>query len=520
VAKKILFGNDAVTSLSRGATQLADVVGCTLGPRGHTVIYEKIGADPIVTKDGVTVAKEVELWNRFENMGATLLREVSATTSDASGDGTTTSTVLANAMLTEGRKLLSAGHDPLELKAGMEWAVARIVDYLKKSTIRVSSKDDIVRVGLIAANGDEVIANLVAEAMDMIGQDGVITVGDSHGTDTALKVIEGMKLDSGYASPEFASEGNVKVEYENPYIMVCDGRIQSILGIHKVLNEAHKDSVNLVIICDSMDADALSALLGNVRLGRVHACVVKFQGVGDKRRESMRDISVVTGGQYISSELGLEITKCGLAECGRADKITIGREDTLIVGGKGRIEDVETRIAQIKSEIRQAWSEFDIEKYQDRLGRLTGGVAVISIGAYSDFELRERKARVEDCLHAVQVATRNGILPGGGVALLHASSVLTDCPEKLKFGVGLVRKALEAPLAKMLSNGEYESDVIIQDLLNSGDSMGWDVNKGCKVDMLQSGIVDPTKVVIDTITHAASVSALILSTAVAVVNQV
>jgi chaperonin GroEL len=514
-AKQILYSEDARKKLEAGANKLANAVKVTLGPRGRNVLLDKKFGSPTITKDGVTVAKEIEVEDPFENLGAQLLREVASKTNDVSGDGTTTATVLAQAMLHEGMKHVTAGANPMFLKRGIDKAVEQIVEQIRSKAIPVETKDKTAQVGSIAANGDTLIGEMIADAMHKVGKDGVITVEESKTMHTELDHVEGMQFDKGYISPYFVTDSEkMEATFDEPFILISEKKISSLQDLLPLLERVIQAHKPLVIIAEDVEGEALATLVVNKLRGSFKCAAVKAPGFGDRRKEMLKDIAVLTGGQVISDELGHKLDKIGVDMLGRASRIHISKENTTIVEGKGNDADIKGRIDQIKGAIENTDSDYDREKLQERLAKLVGGVAVIRVGAATETELKEKKHRMEDALSATRAAVEEGIVPGGGSTLLHLAGALDTL--KLQgdeqLGVNIVRKALEQPLRVIANNAGAEGSVVVEKVKASGWGQGYNAVTGEFVDMLQQGIVDPAKVTKNALVNAASIASMVLTT--------
>ncbi|MFZ0425086.1 MAG: chaperonin GroEL [Xanthobacteraceae bacterium] len=516
-AKEVKFGADARERMLRGVDILADAVKITLGPKGRNVVIEKSFGAPRTTKDGVTVAKEIELHDKFENMGAQMVREVASKTNDAAGDGTTTATVLAQAIVREGSKMVAAGMNPMDLKRGVEKAVEAVVADLKKRSKKVKSNDEIRQVGTISANGDTTVGKMIAEAMAKVGNEGVITVEEAKSLDTELEVVEGMQFDRGYISPYFVTNAEKMVaELDEPYILIHEKKLASLQPMLPILEAIVQGGRPLLIIAEEVEGEALATLVVNKLRGGLKVAAVKAPGFGDRRKAMLQDIAVLTGGQAISEDLGIKLENVTLAMLGKAKKVMIDKENTTIVNGGGKKKDIEDRITQIKAQIEETTSDYDREKLQERLAKLAGGVAVIRVGGATEVEVKERKDRVDDAMHATRAAVEEGVLPGGGVALLRASEALKKvrvANEDQRHGVDIVRKALQAPARQIATNAGEDGSVIVGKILeNSNYSFGFDAQGGDYVDMVKKGIIDPTKVVRQALQGASSVAGLLITT--------
>ncbi|MDQ2841831.1 MAG: chaperonin GroEL [Acidobacteriota bacterium] len=514
-AKQILYSENSRQAILRGVNQLADVVKVTLGPKGRNVVLEKKFGGPTITKDGVTVAKEVELRDPLENMGAQMVREVASKTSDIAGDGTTTATILAQAIFREGVKSVAAGANPMALKRGIEKAVDAVVEEVKKYSKPVSG-DAIAQVGTISANGDATIGNIIAEAMKKVGKDGVITVEESKTMVTELQTVDGMQFDRGYLSPYFISDPDrMEAVLEDPYILIHEKKISNMKDLLPLLEQIARSGKPLLIIAEEVEGEALATLVVNKLRGTLNACAVKAPGFGDRRKAMLEDIAVLTGGKALMEETGIKLEGVRLEDLGRAKRVTIDKDNTTIVDGGGQQKTIEGRIKQLRAQIEETTSDYDREKLQERLAKLAGGVAVIKVGAATETEMKEKKARVEDALHATRAAVEEGIVPGGGVALLRAGKTLhnfkADGDEQI--GVDIIRKATEEPLRQISGNAGYEGAIIIERVRSNDDfAYGFNAANGQFENLVQSGVIDPTKVTRSALQHAASISALMLTT--------
>ncbi|RPH96652.1 chaperonin GroEL [candidate division KSB1 bacterium] len=515
-SKIITFDVDARANLKKGVDMLADAVKVTLGPKGRNVVIEKKWGAPTVTKDGVTVAKEIELEDAIQNMGAQMVREVASKTSDIAGDGTTTATVLAQAIVGEGLKNVTAGADPMALKRGIEKAVAAVIADLKTNSKSQSGKKDIAAVGSISANNDPAIGNLIADAMEKVGKDGVITVEEAKSMETTLEVVEGMQFDRGYVSPYFVTNpDSMECEMEEPMVLIHDKKVASMKDLLPILEKTVQTGRGLVIIAEDIEGEALATLVVNKLRGTLKVAAVKAPGFGDRRKAMLDDIAILTGGRVISEEAGFKLENTVLSDLGKAKKIIIDKDNTTIVEGAGKADDIKGRINQIKKQIEVTTSDYDKEKLQERLAKLAGGVAVLKVGAATEVEMKEKKARVEDALHATRAAVEEGIVPGGGVALLRAQKVLDkvklDGDEKL--GLNIVRRALEEPIRMIANNAGWEGSVVV-DKVRTNDKYSYGFNAATEkyADLIEDGVIDPTKVVRVALENAASVGALLLTT--------
>jgi chaperonin GroEL len=522
-AKEITFHQAAREAILRGVQMLAEAVSVTLGPRGRNVVIERSFGSPTITKDGVTVAKEIELDARFENMGAQMVREVASQTSDKAGDGTTTATVLARAIYEEGLRLVSAGHNPMDLKRGIDAAVEAVVEQLKKISKPTQGKKDIAQVGTISANGDRTIGNIIAEAMDKVGKEGVITVEEAKGLETTLDVVEGMQFDRGYVSPYFVTNPDrMEAVLEDAYLLVTERKISAMADLIPVLEQIARSGKPLLIVAEDIEGEALATLVVNKLRGTLHVCAVKAPGYGDRRKEMLKDIAVLTGGQLVADELGIKLEELTLKELGRAKRISIDKDNTTIVDGAGKRAEIEGRIKQLRSQIDEAASDYDREKLQERLAKLVGGVAVIAVGAATETEMKEKKARVEDALHATRAAVEEGIVPGGGVAYLRALAALKKLavPEgDQRFGVQIVQKALEGPTRRIAENAGVDGAVVISRILDGKGAFGFNAQTEVYEDLEKAGVIDPTKVSRTALQNAASVAGLLLTTEAMVADK-
>jgi chaperonin GroEL len=515
-AKEIVFHQFAREAILRGVQTLAEAVAVTLGPKGRNVIIEKSFGSPTITKDGVTVAKEIEVEPKFENMGAQMVREVASQTSDKAGDGTTTATVLARAIYEEGLKLVAAGHNPMDLKRGIDRAVEVVVGELKKLSKPTHGKKDIAQVGTISANGDETIGNIIAEAMEKVGKEGVITVEEAKGLETTLEVVEGMQFDRGYSSPYFVTNPDrMEAVLDEPYILITEKKISAMADLVPVLEQVARSGKPLLIVAEDVEGEALATLVVNKLRGTLHVCAVKAPGFGDRRKEMLKDIATLTGGNVVAEELGIKLEQLTLKDLGRAKRITIDKDNTTIVDGEGKREDIEARIKQIRAQIEETTSDYDREKLQERLAKLVGGVAVINVGAATETEMKEKKARVEDALHATRAAVEEGIVPGGGVAYLRALKVLRklDVPEgDQRFGVAIVEKALEFPARRIAENAGWDGAVVVAKINDGKGAHGFNAATEVFEDLEKAGVIDPTKVSRTALQNASSVASLLLTT--------
>ncbi|MEJ6784382.1 chaperonin GroEL [Aminobacter sp. Piv2-1] len=516
-AKEVRFHGDARAKMLRGVDVLANAVKVTLGPKGRNVVIEKAFGAPRITKDGVTVAKEIELEDKFENMGAQMVREVASKTSDVAGDGTTTATILAQAIVQEGAKAVAAGMNPMDLKRGIDKAVEAVVEELKRHARKVTRNDEIAQVGTISANGDTEIGRFLAEAMDKVGNTGVITVEEAKTAVTELEIVEGMQFDRGYLSPYFVTNPDkMRAELEEPYVLIHEKKLGNLQAMLPILEAVVQSGQPLLIIAEDIEGEALATLVVNKLRGGFRIAAVKAPGFGDRRKAMLEDIAILTGGTAISEDLGIKLENVTLAMLGRAKKVVIEKESTTIVEGAGKTEEIQRRIAQIKAQIEETTSDYDREKLQERLAKLAGGVAVIRVGGSTEVEVRERKDRVDDALHATRAAVEEGILPGGGVALLRAASALatvqTDNPDQ-KTGVDIVRRAVETPVRQIAENAGAEGSIIVGKLREQADfAFGWNAQTNLFGDLYKQGVIDPAKVVRTALQDAASVAGLLVTT--------
>jgi chaperonin GroEL len=522
MAKQLVFDEAAKRHILNGVTMLTDAVKATLGPKGRNAVLDKKYGAPTITKDGVTVAKEIELKDPFENMGAQLVREVASKTSDVAGDGTTTATVLAYSVYKEGLKHVAAGANPMEVKRGIDKAIIVVIDELKKMSKPVQEKKEIAQVGTISANNDSSIGDLIAEAMDKVGKDGVITVEEAKSMQTTLDVVEGMQFDRGYISPYFITDPErMECILENVFILIHEKKISSMKDLLPILEQTAKMGRPLLIIAEEVEGEALATLVVNKLRGTIHVCAVKAPGFGDRRKAMLEDIAVLTGAQMIAEDLGIKLENIKLSDLGSAKKVTIDKENTTIVEGAGDSKKIEGRVKQIKAQIEETTSDYDREKMQERLAKLVGGVAVINVGAATETEMKEKKARVEDALHATRAAVEEGIVPGGGVALLRCIPALGKMKLEgdQQVGVEITKRALEEPIRQIVINAGLEGSVIVEKVKsNDNKNYGFDAEKEIFVDMLQAGIIDPTKVTRSALQNAASIAALMLTTSVMVAD--
>jgi chaperonin GroEL len=516
-AKEIRYDQDARAKMLAGVNALANAVRVTLGPKGRNVIIEKSFGSPTVTKDGVTVAKEVELEDKFENMGAQMVREVASKTSDVAGDGTTTATVLAQAIFREGSKLVVAGMNPMELKRGIDKSVEAMVAELKKMSKPTRDQSEIAQVGTISANGDETIGKMIGEAMQKVGKEGVITVEEAKSMDSTLEVVEGMQFDRGYLSPYFVTDPErMEVVLEDPVILLNEKKISNMKDMLPLLEQVARQGKPLLIVSEDVEGEALATLVVNKIRGTLHAAAVKAPGFGDRRKAMLQDMAILTGGQVIAEELGLKLENVALKDLGRAKKVVIDKDNTTIIDGAGSKKEIEARCNELRKQTEETTSDYDREKLQERLAKLVGGVAVIKVGAATESEMKEKKARVEDALHATRAAVEEGIVPGGGVALLRAQAVLADLEGKLedeqRAGVNIVRRAVEEPLRMISQNAGIDGSIVIEKVKGGKGAFGFNAATEEYEDLVKAGVIDPTKVVRSALQNAASVASLLLTT--------
>src|SRR6058998_2718700 len=515
-AKQLEFNTEARARLKRGVDQLAEAVKVTLGPKGRNVVIDKKFGNPTVTKDGVTVAKEIELEDPVENMGAQMVKEVATKTSDLAGDGTTTATVLAQAIFREGLKSVTAGSNPMALKRGIDKAVETVVEELKKISVPTAGRKEIAQVGTISANNDHEIGKLIAEAMEKVGKDGVITVEEAKGLETTLETVDGMQFDRGYLSPYFVTDPEkMEAVLEDAYVLVHDKKISSMKDLLPVLEKVAQAGKPLVIVAEDVEGEALATLVVNKLRGTLKVCAVKAPGFGDRRKEMLADITVLTGGKMMSEELGLKLENTELSDLGHAKRIVVDKDNTTLIGGKGKHADIQGRIGQIKAAIEKSTSDYDKEKLQERLAKLAGGVAVINVGAATETEMKEKKARVEDALHATRAAVEEGIVPGGGVALIRCLSVLENVKvanHDEQIGVDIVKRAIEEPTRALAENAGVEGSIVVQEIKKRKGNDGYNVSTGEYEDLVKAGVVDPKKVTRTALQNAASIAGLLLTT--------
>ena len=522
MAKDLLFDTEAREKILEGVNKLAAAVKATLGPRGRNVLIEKTFGAPVVTKDGVSVAKEIEIEDKFENMGAQMVKEVASKTSDVAGDGTTTATILAQAIYREGIKLVAAGHDPMKLKRGIDQSVEVVTASIRKSSKQVKGRTEIAQVATVSANGDQNVGSIIADAMEKVGKDGVITVEEGRSLDTELDVVEGMQFDRGYLSPYFVTEPEkMTVELDDPLILLFDKKIANMKDLLPLLEEVARSTKPLLIIAEDVEGEALATLVVNKIRGTLKVAAIKAPGFGDRRKAMIEDIAVLTGGQVISEEAGMKLESAKITDLGQAKRVVIDRDDTTVVGGSGTRRSIEGRINQIKSQIEIASGEYDREKLQERLAKLAGGVAVIRVGAATETEMKEKKDRVEDALNATRAAVEEGIVPGGGVAFIRAIAAVSKYdgadPEE-QAGVNIVKRALEEPLRGIASNAGWDGSIVVEKVINQKGSNGFDAAKLEYTDLIKAGILDPAKVTRTAMQNAASVAGLLLTTEALVVD--
>jgi chaperonin GroEL len=514
-AKLVRFSQEAREKILRGVNVLADAVTVTLGPKGRNVVLEKSFGAPTVTKDGVTVAKEIELEDKFENMGAQMVKEVASKTSDVAGDGTTTATVLARSIFTEGIKMVAAGHDPMSLKRGIDRAVESVTSELKTLSKPTKDRKEIAQVGTISANNDSTIGDIIAEAMEKVGKEGVITVEEAKGLDTTLEVVEGMQFDRGYLSPYFVTDPErMEAKLDDAYVLINEKKISSMKDLLPILEAIAKTGKPFLLVAEDVEGEALATLVVNKIRGTLSCTAVKAPGFGDRRKAMLEDIAILTGGRVIAEELGIKLENVTLNDLGRAKRIVIDKDNTTVIDGAGKKADIEGRIKQIRAQIEETTSDYDREKLQERLAKLVGGVAVIRVGAATEIEMKEKKARVEDALHATRAAVEEGVVPGGGVALIRCLSGLESLRdgEEEKVGVNIVRKALEDPCRWIAQNAGWEGSVVVDKVKNNKGPHGFNASSEEFEDLMKAGIIDPTKVVRTALQNAASVASLLLTT--------
>ncbi len=524
-AKELKFNEEARRAILKGVEKLSKAVKVTLGPRGRNVVLEKKFGSPTITKDGVTVAKELEFEDKFENVGAQMVKEVASKTSDVAGDGTTTATILAEGIYREGLKVVTAGANAMAVKRGIEMAVERVVEELKKISKKPEGRQEIAYVGTISANNDPFIGNLIADAMEKVGKDGVITVEEAKSMETTLEVVEGMQFDRGYLSPYFVTDADkMEAVLEDTYILLYEKKISNARELLPILEKVAQAGKPILVIAEDVEGEALATLVVNKVRGTLQCCAVKAPGYGERRRRMLEDIAILTGGRLISEDIGIKLENVQLSDLGRAKKVTVDKENTTIVGGAGSKEEIKARIEQIKKEIEETTSDYDREKLQERLAKLAGGVAVIKVGAATEVEMKEKKARVEDALHATKAAVEEGIVPGGGVALLRASKVLDSVRQKAKgdekIGVDIVKKIVELPIRQLAENAGVDGSIVVSKVLESDNpNFGFNVETLKYEDLMQAGVIDPTKVVRSALQNAASIAALLITTEAVVVEK-
>jgi chaperonin GroEL len=514
-AKEIVYTETARNLILEGVNALANAVKVTLGPKGRNVVIEKSFGSPTITKDGVTVAKEIELEDKFQNMGAQMVSEVASKTSDVAGDGTTTATVLAQAIYREGSKLVAAGHNPMEIKRGIDQAVAAIVENLKTQAKQTKDPKEIAQVGTISANGDTTIGKLLAEAMEKVGKEGVITVEEAKSSETTLDVVEGMQFDRGYLSPYFVTDSErMEVAFDDAYILISEKKISNMKDLLPVLEAIARSQKPLLIIAEDIEGEALATLVVNKLRGTLSAAAVKAPGFGDRRKEMLKDIATLTGGQVISEELGLKLDNVTISDLGRAKRIVVDKDNTTIVDGAGAKDKITARQGEIRAQIENTTSDYDREKLQERLAKLVGGVAVVKVGAATETEMKEKKARVEDALNATRAAVEEGVVPGGGVALIRAQKALDGLKlsDEQRFGISIIRRSIEEPLRQIVANAGEEGSIVVNKVREGSGNFGYNAATGEYGDMLAAGVIDPVKVVRTALQNAASVASLMLTT--------
>jgi chaperonin GroEL len=514
-AKVVRFAQEAREKILKGVNVLADAVTVTLGPKGRNVVLEKSFGAPTVTKDGVTVAKEIELEDKFENMGAQMVKEVASKTSDVAGDGTTTATVLARAIFTEGIKMVAAGHDPMSLKRGIDRAVTAVIEELKGLSKPTKDRKEIAQVGTISANNDSTIGDIIAEAMEKVGKEGVITVEEAKGLETTLEVVEGMQFDRGYLSPYFVTDPErMEAKFDDAYILINEKKISSMKDLLPILEAIAKTGKPFILIAEDIEGEALATLVVNKIRGTLACVAVKAPGFGDRRKAMLEDIAILTGGKVIAEELGIKLENVTLQDLGRAKRLVVDKDNTTLIDGAGKKADIEGRIKQIRAQIDETTSDYDREKLQERLAKLVGGVAVVRVGAATEMEMKEKKARVEDALHATRAAVEEGVVPGGGVALIRASSALEGlrAGEDEKVGIAIIKKSLEEPCRWISTNAGWEGSIVVDKIKNNKGAFGFNAASEEFEDLMKAGIIDPTKVVRSALQNAASVAGLLLTT--------
>ncbi|MCG3172699.1 MAG: 60 kDa chaperonin 5 [Myxococcota bacterium] len=515
MAKEIRFDSAARAAILRGVSTLADAVKVTLGPRGRNVVIEKSFGSPLITKDGVTVAKEIELSDKFENMGAQMVKEVASKTSDVAGDGTTTATVLAEAIFREGSKMVAAGHNPMDLKRGIDAAVTSVTEQLKKMSKPTKDRNEIAQVGTISANGDSTIGNIIAEAMEKVGNQGVITVEEAKGLVTELDYVDGMQFDRGYLSPYFVTDPErMECVLENAYVLIHEKKISNMKELLPLLEQIARANKPLLIIAEDVDGEALATLVVNKLRGTLHVSAVKAPGFGDRRKAMLQDIAILTGGQMIAEDLGQKLENVTLADLGQAKRIVVDKDNTTIIDGNGKKADIKARVSQIQAQIKETTSDYDKEKLQERLAKLVGGVAVIHVGAATETEMKEKKARVEDALNATRAAVEEGVVPGGGVALVRCLNALDKLKvgEEEQYGVNIIRLALQEPLRQIARNAGQEGAIVLSKVAEGKDGFGYNAATEEYTDLIKAGVIDPAKVTRVALQNAASVAGLMLTT--------
>jgi len=521
-AKQIEFHDEARAEVLRGVNQLANTVRVTLGPKGRNVVLQKSFGAPVITKDGVTVAKEIELKNKFENMGAQMVKEVASKTSDVAGDGTTTATVLAQAVFTAGSKLVAAGANPMDLKRGIDLAVTSIIDELAQMSRDVSSTQELAQIATISANGDEEVGSILAEAMEKVGKDGVITVEEAKGLDTHSDIVEGMQFDRGYLSPYFVTDADrMHCVLEEPYILVHEKKISNIKDLLPLLEKVAEQNRPILVVAEDIEGDALATLVVNTLRKTMKACAVKAPGFGDRRKAMLGDIATLTGAHAIMEDLGIKLDSIGLDDLGTAERVVVDKNTCTIVHGAGNATDIRARVKQIRTQIEETTSDYDREKLQERLAKLVGGVAVVYVGAATEVEMKEKKARVEDALNATRAAAEEGIVPGGGVALLRASKALDSLEAEgdVNFGVDIIREAAQAPLRIIAQNAGEDASIVVHMVREGEGQFGWNAATGEYGDLVAQGVIDPTKVTRTALLNAASVAGLLLTTEAMIANK-
>ena len=514
-AKEIKYDMAAREKIMKGVDTLANAVKVTLGPKGRNVVIAKSWGSPQITKDGVTVAKEIELEDKFENMGAQMVKEVASKTSDKAGDGTTTATLLAQAIYREGSKMIVSGMNPMAIKTGIEKGVCIVVDELKKMSKKVGDKKEIEQIGTISANNDKTVGEMISEAMEKVGKEGVITVEEAKGMETSLEIVEGMQFDRGYVSPYFVTDPDkMEVRLDDPYILLHEKKIGNMKDMVPLLEQIAKGGKPLLIVAEDIEGEALATLVVNKIRGTLKCAAVKAPGFGDRRKAMMQDIAILTGGKLVSEDLGIKLENVHIGDLGTCKRVTVDKDNTTIVDGAGKRADIEGRVKQIRAEIEETKSDYDREKLQERLAKIVGGVAVIKVGAATEIEMKERKARVEDALHATRAAVEEGIIPGGGVAYIRSLHALTKAklPEEEQQGLNIVRRAIEEPLRQIAENAGHEGSVVVEKVKQGSGAFGFDADRDQYGDMLKAGIIDPTKVARFALQNAASVASLMLTT--------